>query len=1170
MRSTLLLSLLLICTFTAGASAQKVTINVRNGSLDNVLRQITGQTSVQIVYNTETATKIRYENLEIRQADMGEALETVLAGTGLTYELVDGIYIIRERQAQQPQGQSGSVAGRVTDQGGAPLTGAVVMLKGTQRGVATDANGRFRLDNIQERNVVLQVSYLGKVTREVSVAQGSETTVKLDDAEQRIEDVVVTGYQTISKERATGSFSVVGGERLERAHASDLSTALLGTTAGMTGTENADGSVNFTIRGITTLGGQGGDEALKARSPLVVVDGFPIEGGFGDINPRDVESVTVLKDAASASIWGARSANGVIVVTTKKGRAAGPGGKQVHVEADVSFRFGQKTDLGHSLLTASTADQIMFERMAFEKGWIKPVDDDFTKIQSSISLGKQLLYDHASGHITTQEMEAGFAGLGKNDNRRQIEDLLLENPLLQQYNLNVSHASDAARSYASVMYENAVGSLIREKNERWRINFNNQTSIYKWLDFSMGINVHYNTADSGGLDMEAIADLSPYEMILDAEGNYAPQANGINAQQLRKVNADALPYGDWTYNILQETRNTDIRNEQLNTRFQAGFLFRIIDGLTFDTKFQYEINKGETRHHWNEQTFKVRDIANTHIEYDLESGTVKTQYVPKGGIMQRSSTENKNYTWRNQFAFNRHFGSKHDLSAIAGFEITENKLDGAVNPYLFGYDEKTNSSTPLPYGIYSPKTIGGGTKNYIVNEQAATTRLTYRDDRFVSVYGNFSYTYDMRYGISGSIRSDASNLISDDPSYRWAPLWSVGGMWNAHNETFIAELPWVNRLALRVTYGFNGNVNKDTSVKTLISTSQVPSPITGIAFSSIAQLGNPFLRWEKTGTFNAGVDFAFFSNLLTGSVDVYSKQGRDIIGSILIPKALGGGLDNSSQMMNNAKLSNKGIEVAIGVNTRITDRIGFSTNITYSYNRNEITYLKHPQGNADAIIGGTFMEGYPVESVWAYRYLGMKDGLAWVQGPGGNSISMDDFSIQYASAGKEFLRYMGPAVSPHNLGWQGRFNVYGVNFSFLVTGQFGGRFRAPTFNYEIHDGVKDISNKFIRDVIDGSDKIPGWPPEGRPLGFSWNGYVPNLNTLVENSSHIKLKEVTVDYMLPERLTSPLGFDSLKIYGQVRNLGCLWTKNSQGYDPEWLPGTVKPVTTFLVGLNIKFK
>lgn len=714
--------------------------------------------------------------------------------------------------------------------------------------------------------------------------------------------------------------------------------------------------------------------------------------------------------------------------------------------------------------------------------------------------------------------------------------------------------------------------MIRNKTERWRVNFNNISSVFQWLDFSVGVNIHYSDATNSGPTMAEINSLSPYEMILNEDGSYATQLR-VNRKQLAKIGKGVLPYDDWDYNILREVRARDYSTEMLNARLQAGLMVKLLPGISVDTKFQYELNRMDDEQLDHEDSYFVRDLVNSYVGYDPESNGVKAQFIPQGAIRRSATEKIKNYSWRNQLNIDRKIGEKHEINAIVGFELSQFKTLGRTDPYVYGFDPEKNIATPLPFGGYSGS--GNGQSVAITNISGSNVKslpgmvTVYNDlnERFVSVYGNIGYTFDSRFSVSGSVRSDASNLITDKASYRWAPLWSAGGSWNLHRENFmLASGDWIDRLTVRLTYGFNGNVEKSTSPVTLVSTNPEPSNTTGLPTTSVVNRGNPRLCWEKTSTINGGVDFAFFSNRLSGSFDWYSKQGRDLIGEVALPSVMGA----VSQKMNSAKMSNKGVEVVLGTDLAITRAIRFMTNVTYAYNKNEVKELNHPTYNASFITGGTFVAHYPAQSVWAVNYLGMKDGIARVEGADGREVSMDDNSLIYGDNALSYLKYMGPAIDPHTLGWTAAFSGYGFHLSFLVLGKFGGFFRAPFFDDSIDSDNKYIANRFIREVIEGSDRVPSFQPAERPLSSYWGkvgGYTSILNTLVESSSSVKLKEVSLEYNMPDRLVHRMGLKGLKLYGQVRDLGCIWTANCYGYDPEWLPGSMKPPASYKFGVTV---
>lgn len=1152
--------LVTLCLFSTNVTAQqKITMNLGKTTLGVVLEEIQKQTGKTVLFNDDRINLKHEVTVNVKDSSLEDLLRQVLEGSSMTFWLLDDNIVLVPKPKEAKKIQFVTISGLVVDQEGIPIPGVTIMAKGTSQGASSRVDGTFSFNVENKDSLVICASFVGMKKKEIPYTGQSHLKIILEEDVEKLEEVVVTGYQTISKERSTGAFDVVKSEIISKSHASDLSTALQGATAGLHGTENEDGSIDYTVRGISSL--------YANVQPLVVVDGFPVTNGFKDINPNDVESVTVLKDAAAASIWGARAANGVIVVTTRQGKH-----ETFTVEVNAMVNIGRKLDLSTALTTASSEDQVYYERLAMEKGWLMPTPDALPNLSYPTSLAKEYIYDYMNNLISEDKMNAGLENLAKQNNRKQIKKYLLQQPITQQYNVSISNSTKHARNYFSAMYENVKGSLIRNKTERWRVNFNTTSSVFNWLDFSAGINVHYSNADYSGPTLSEINSLSPYEMIVNEDGSYATQLMK-NRKQLEKIGEGVLPYDDWSYNILREARARDYSTETLNTRLQAGLVVKFFPGVSFDTKFQYELNRSDHDQLDTEDSYFVRNTVNTYVSYDQTNNVVNAQFIPQGAIYRSSSDKIKNYTWRNQLNIDREISDEHQINAILGFELSQFKTKSCTDPYIYGFDPEKNIATPLPFGGYSGNkngqsvTITDISGNGVTNLQGMVPIYNDLNERFVSVYGNISYTYDHRFSLTASIRSDASNLITDKASYRWAPLWSVGGSWNLHREQFMYSTgDWLDRLTVRLTYGFNGNVEKSTSPVTLVSSNPEPSKITNLPTTSVVNRGNPNLRWEKTSTINGGIDFSFFSNRLFGSIDWYSKLGRDLIGEVLLPSVLGA----TSQKMNSAKMSNKGIEMVLGTDVFVSPKIKFTTNITYAYNKNEVKKLNNKIYNASFITSGGFVAHYPAQSIWAVKYLGMEDGIAYVEGTNGRRVSMDNHELIYSGNALEYLQYMGPAIDPHTLGWNVNFSGYGFNLSFLILGKFGGFFRAPYFNDYIDSNGKYIANRYICEVINGSDRMPSFQPANRALNSYWGtsgGYTPILNTLVESSSSIKFKEISLEYNMPARLVHKIGLKGMKLYGQVRDLGCIWTRNRYGYDPEWLPGTMKPSTSFKFGLNI---
>ncbi|MDN5288014.1 MAG: SusC/RagA family TonB-linked outer membrane protein [Mucilaginibacter sp.] len=1179
LKLTSILLLLLITRVSATSFAQEITLKRNNISLEQLFKEIKKQTGYDFLLSVDNITNKGFINADFKNTPLKDVLDKVLENKSLTYTIENKTILISAKEKSVLDKlidyfKEINIKGRVVDYAGQGLVGASIKLQTGNQVTITNVNGEFSLNDVDERDTLV-ISFLGYRTRKVAV-RANLGNISLIVANESLKEVMVsTGYQSLLKERAPGSFDQVGQDVLSKRPVSNLSTALQGMVAGMQGKENADGSVSFLIRGNTSL--------YADRNPLVVVDGFPLAtSDFSTINPNDIESVTVLKDAAAASIWGARSANGVVVIATKRAKTGGG----LTIDANVFTRISALTDLNQLLPTASSANQVKYEKLAFNNNWLlggNQYTGAFpTDLSNSLTLAQELLYANKNGKISTAAMNSGLDSLSKINNHQQISDLLLRRAVLSQYNVSFAASTDRSKSYASLLFEDNKTRYQGSGYNKYAMNFNNEYKIAKFLTFNFGLYLQYKKQEASGATLAELQQLSPYETLLDPNGNYSVNLNGKNRAVLSSLPLSSFPYSDWNYNLLREVRGRDLTSQDYNARIQTGFNIKLAPGLSFDTKLQYERGKTDYDDYYSDDTYYVRNMVNTNLEYNNTTKTVGRVFLPKGGIDQGQALDPTNptvlvnavntasYVFRNQLNFTRDFGTKSSINAIAGMEVSQYRTDTRSNPWEYGYyPDKLQSTVPL-YGYGSSvdqfKTVTGANATL----DGGATTLGYNLNRYVSYYGNASYTYDRKYTISGSIRSDASNFITSIPSLRWEPLWSVGGLWNIKEESFASQITFIDRLNLRVTYGRNGNVERSTSTNTLLSVSTAPNVNTGTITASISDNGNPTLRWEKTTTTNIGTDFILFKGKLSGKIDVYNKVGTDITGTV----ALAGATGTTSQKFNNAGITNKGIEVELGTNLKIPGiPVFYSTTFNYAYNKNVINNLYYPALYANQMLNipNAYVQGKPVNPVYSFTYLGTINGVPQVAGPNGVPTTMNSAALYNSGQGKQFLNYEGTATPPHTLGWYNSFRYKDISFSVLFIGKLGGVYRDNTFNYATSyvGSNKTVVNQYVSDVFAGRTDIPPFPNANETQEYLWDRYVPYLSGLVESSSYIECKEMMLDYSLPKSLVDKTKFRNIRVFAQVRDLGIVWAANKHGYDPDWLPGTDRPMTTYTFGVNLNF-
>lgn len=1054
------------------------------------------------------------------------------------------------------------MSGTIVDESGLPIIGAtIVVVDEPSKGIISDIDGKFVLSDV-DSDGELQVSYVGMTTLVVPVEGKTVHIIVLYDDSELLEEVVVTGYQTISRERATGSYNLIKTDQIEKP-ATNIGQRLIGAASGVQATTDADGNVSFEIRGQSSL--------MAAAQPLIVVDGFAIQGGLSSVNPNDVQDITILKDAAATSIWGARSANGVIVITTKSGARD----RGLTVNFNSFLKYAPKIDLDYLSPLASSSEIIDYEQRGFSSDffggpWL-PIPNSNTSLTGSYSQAVEAMNEHRLGFLSDDELNSILNRLRGSDNRGQIKDLMLQNPFTQQYNLSIASRWERTSNYVSLMYENKKSNYKGTDDEKYNISFRTNANIFKWLDFSfIGTFIMDNRNNNGEMYTG-----SRYHMLLDENGNRTSLPSMFYWPNIeRHVPHGSFPYQDWSYNPLTEVENRDRKTNTLNSRVQAGLTFKLIDGLVLDTKFQYEMLNAETRNYYREKSYFVRQLVNTTSTWDRTTNEVRAN-LPKGGMLDQSRTERTSYNWRNQLTFNKEFFGRDQFSAIAGTEIQNIVYKTFGHPRTYGYDDDR-----LTVGTFPNGAGGSGAlqlRNWLGSTQtfAYTNSFSYATDRYVSLYANAAYTIHGKYTLSGSARTDASNLITDDPKYRYAPFWSVGASWNLSKEDFMSNYHWIDRLMVRATYGYNGNVDKSTSFMPLISVTGSQNIYIQDYTASISSHGNPTLRWEKTGSVDLGIDFDLLKGKLFGKFDFYNKKGRDLIVSMSIPAVNG----SRTQRLNMAEMTNRGFELELGTTNKLSgNNIVWTGSVNFSYNHNVIDKLFKTTYNAYDLYGGgtpAYVQGYNANTLWAFKYAGVvnqgtqsdPDWQPMVQGKGDELYGFGGWT---PGDGRDYMLDMGTKVAPVGIGFINTFKIYDFDLSFIFTGKFGHKFNGLAFNYPSMTGGGALPNKLYSEVLnaDPSKMVPIPFDKAEPRYYFWDRFYPYLDYRVQSANHVRMQELNIAYNVNPLLLRKIGLRSVKVYGQANNLFVL-TNNKYNEDPEFPMGTLNPRPTVTFGLNLTF-
>ena len=1150
LRMKLLFLLLFLCCISAVASSQKVSLNVKNSSLDIVLKEIMEQTDARILYNTAMAEGIRYEGLTFNRAELTAVLDQLLKNTTLGYEVLNGVYVIRERTLAAPQ--ESVVSGKVVDAEGIPIPGVTVRLRGTSLGVATDKDGQFRL-RIPVQTGVLEFSFVGFQPRQVSFSEQTESlTVILREEIKELNDMVVTGYQTLSKERVTGSFATVSGEELNRYFNTDIAFALEGKIAGI----QREGT-HLWIRGRSTLN--------ASTSPLYVIDGFPVEGeaptvGFNEIrynppgvNPEDIESITVLKDAAAASIYGARAANGVIVITTRRAKQG-----KTQISASADFSVQGKPDFA-KMDYMSASEYIDFQYKYFEKATNK----SYMRGSYILSPTLDLMLQVYEGTITQAEADREIDKY-RSDGTPIVDDFLkyIYRPTMnQRYRLSLSKAVDRSSIAASVTYTDNQGNVKNTENRSVDLNLRNTLELARWLDSELTANLRSAKSTKAGVPGSlGGVNTTPYTRLVDEAGNPIPMPfRSSRRDQLTLVQyPDDLQPLDY---ILQDELERNIATtKSLRTRIAVMFNLKATEWMRFSTGFQYESGRDEQTTFYNKESYDMRMLYNGFSYKEAVSGNV-LHHIPYGDSYAVQNTHTDNFTWRNQLNLNYTTqDGKHAIVGLLGTETRESKGHSDFSR-VFGYDDGV-----LGYMAINNKELTGFYGGLMSASLSSGSFYSRNDtkNRFVSFFGNMMYAFDNRYDVTASIRWDLSDLFGTNVKYQRKPLWSVGTAWTLTNEAFMQEVDWVNRLRLRATYGINGNIAK--SVSPYLVADYSLNSITGQQYGNVQTPPNASLRWEKTQVTNIGLDFDVLNNRLGGSVQYYYRNSTDLLSIADIDPTFG----FTSLMLNMGEMTNQGWELELRSTPVRSHDFTWTAGFTLGYNQNKRSKVNREPPGVSSMVGGfAAVEGKPYWAMYSYRFSRIDDkGETVLFNEKGEEVSLTNITsvdaLEYS--GTTFPRYTGAIHSA--------LNYKGVELSLNFVYNAGHKMRKRLASPHI-GGALGPDNLMYSGYANAWEKPGDELKSGVTPRITYaydantsyrNNHWQQNNSQVVSADYVKLRNVALNYRLPVEWLNRTSIKGLSLRVQADNLFFI-SANGEKLDPE--NGTTPQRSTYSFGVNVSF-
>lgn len=1030
------------------------------------------------------------------------------------------------------------IRGRVLDAGTkVAMAGVIIKIIGTDKKAVSDGDGKFQLD-LQSGDWTLGFHYVGFKVKQVviTVPQKAELLVMIDEQTKELDEVLIkTGYEEISKERVTGSFFHLDQKLITRSVGPNILHRLKDVVPGLIFTQFGNTNENaMTIRGKSTL--------FSDDQPLVVLDNFPYNGDLSAINPDDIESITVLKDAAAASIWGARAGNGVIVLTTKKGKL----NNRTQVNFCQTTSVTEKPDLFYQSAIGS-ADFIEIEKMLFEKGFYKNQEVALNK--PALSPVVELLIAKRDGKMDRDKADAAIEQLKQYDFRKEYDTHLSENAINQQYALNISGGTSKHSFYILGGFDKNRMSDLGNDYKRYSLSFRNRQSFLKdklITELNLMYNKNIRRQNNGGItsiNMSAVNPVYPYARLVDDEGRPAILNHDYRVGFLQEAQSQGLL--DWTYSPINEIKSNRQSTAVINSSAQLSLKYLLNKDLNVNLLYQYAAEQHKMERLRDLNSYYTRDQINRISMVNKDKSISRP--VPLGDILDHSNQLSEMQNVRVQLNYVKYIGKDQAITALAGAELSDRYILGRT-ARLYGYDSEHAISKPVDYVGGYPLYVNPALVNNKIPFNESTKDLR---DRFLSYFMNAGYVFKGRYNFTGSARKDASNIFGVNTNQKGVPLWSAGLGWLLSDEPFykLTELPY---LKLRLTYGYNGNVNKRMSAYTTAGFS-TNAPDTRLPYARIVNPPNPELRWERINIVNAGLDFKLKWGI-SGSLEYFHKRGLDLFGET--PYAPSSGIISFYGNVANTKTDGLDIQLNAALNL---GKLRWEPILQYSYVRDEVTGYEVTTTGADYVSSiGTPLKGKPLYSIYYYPWAGLDaqngDPMGYLDGKASN-----EWAEIMNRTTKDNISFAGSA-RPTSLGsFRNTFSYGKFSLSFNVSYRFGYYFLKPSLSYgsilAANGGHADYLKRWQKTGDELVTDVPSMPVLNNTSRDDFYRY-SRVNIL--KGDHIRLQDLRFDYRQVAK-----GFN-LFLYAQ--NLGILWRKNKSGIDPDYIYN--KSLKSISAGMQIQ--
>ena len=1023
-----------------------------------------------------------------------------------------------------------------------PLTGANIIDVQNKKGTVTDIEGHFML-SVNEDTKELEISFIGYKTTKIKPGNSNTLRILLDEDSGMLNEVVVTGIQTIEKGRATGAYNLVSQDDMKNIYSTNLSKKLEGAVPGL----YLDKNDNMTIRGLGSLN--------ASTKPLIVIDGFPMESSELNLNPNDVKQVTVLKDAASASIWGIRAANGVIVITTKRGNSKG------RVNVNYSGTLTSSAAVTWDNLHILSSEQ--YVKAKFECILNQGIS---SSAYSGLNELEKIYKQYSQGSTTLENAWSQVNDLGKLNNSKQITDNFYRHAFTQQHNISLSVGGERSSTYLSLSYDQNKAREIGNEYNKFNLLVNNDFKLHRTFSVSIGLRGTYRSAQNNGVDM---TDYEPWKRILNDDGSYYNEYNGISEEWVSECKA--LGMQDWHKNTLETMRMNDNRTKDYNLSTSLKLNWTPIKGLEITSQGNYEFGHTQGIQFYSQNHYETRDLTNRFTEVEVANGhpiaIIKNHLPTSGGIKNLRDTHLYSYSIRNMISYTSAF-EDFGYKIMAGNEVYSLEGNNYSN-WLWGFEPELLTAQSIDLA-----TLQSGVHGYngrIQNlDEAYSPIYTETMERYISYFGTADISYKDKYDIFASVRLDQTNLLTNASKFRNNPSWSVGAKWDINKEQFF-KADFVNVLSLRASYGLSGNIDKSTGPD-IVAEASSDNSIPSLNYLVITNPANPQLGWEKTYSWNMGIDYMLFNNRISGSLDFYHKLSKGLLADVDIDPTTGW----SKIFKNSATVRNVGIDFALNAKILTRTPVEWDATLNLSYNKNRVTEMDYAPSRRGACKGNP-MKGQPIGYIAVHRYGGLDE-----KGEPTFMKKSDDTQYPYTELGTlevNDLEFAGTTNPPVFGSISSNLSYKDFTLSFMITYKFGNKLRLPTPSPSTFGLYSEWFSEKYR-WLEGGDNSEKWVPKL----YTASEWAPTnrddcllfSDKMIDKGAAIYFKSINLTYNAT-RILNRIGLKSGSVSVGGENLG-FWAANKYHLDPDQLTNSTNSYENIcglgksprlVIGLNINF-